>query len=422
MKCVLWSCLCFLFVSRLLRTGAICCEVGGILRTNGSCAGSPVSSAFTWFHSASLSHIHTGRRTHLHVEPAQYSNKSVPPLSQDGKGCRVFKSVKNKCEKHNNVQRGWGHIFSCAIVLFVCLFSFLSLLPDDDIHDQHVSNQPHHAHHRVESSDDNRYDDRVGIVLQAAGQPVLGVASRLREARVVGEVPAEAAVVVKQGELAPVVRARAVAGALHGPRSLSAMGAARVFRLPSGACRWTLCQRCPAGCLSVVCWKECCVSGAGRTAGNVKDLRVKECGALCCGEVWRQQFTGDPHTAQQTWTGQKRRRENEFARSLPSSLASFLPMVLSLLSIPSMLWVVPFFLSLLISSHPVFSFHYLLFYNFTSPFSHLSQFFSLSFILYSSPSFTIDPFCLKFLFHSFQIIFLSFSFTLSFLFIQFLLF
>lgn len=95
------------------------------------------------------------------------------------------------------------------------------VLPDYDIHDQHVSNQPHHAHDGVESGDDNRYDDGVGVAVRAAAQATIGAASHVGEARavvaVVGEV-AEAAAVVQRGELAPVVRVRAVACALHGPR------------------------------------------------------------------------------------------------------------------------------------------------------------------------------------------------------------
>lgn len=138
-----------------------------------------------------------------------------------------------------------------------------SVLPDDDVHNQHVSHQPHHAHYGVESGDDNRYDNRVGVVVQAAGQSAIRVASRLREARVVvpvGEVQTEAAVAVEHRELAPVSRVRAVACALHGPRC--AGGAVRVFRLHSGDGLRTRYLRCPAGCSAVVR----CVSRAGRSA------------------------------------------------------------------------------------------------------------------------------------------------------------
>lgn len=99
-------------------------------------------------------------------------------------------------------------------------------LPDYDIHDQHVSNQPHHAHDGVESGDDNRYDDGVGVAVRAAAQATTtadadAATPHVGEARAVvaavGEV-AEAAAVVQRGELAPVVRVRAVACALHGPR------------------------------------------------------------------------------------------------------------------------------------------------------------------------------------------------------------
>jgi len=103
----------------------------------------------------------------------------------------------------------------------VCRKHF-ALLPDDDIHDEHVSNQPHHAHDGVERGDDNRDDNRSGVALRAAGHPALPVASRLREARVVavGEVPTETGVAVERGELAPVIGERQVARALHGARSV----------------------------------------------------------------------------------------------------------------------------------------------------------------------------------------------------------
>lgn len=95
-----------------------------------------------------------------------------------------------------------------------CISENCSDLPDYDVHHQHVSNQSDHTHDGVESGDDDRYDDRVGVVFQ----PALRVASRLREARAVacvGQVLAEgAAVVVQQGQLA--TENRAVTCALHG--------------------------------------------------------------------------------------------------------------------------------------------------------------------------------------------------------------
>lgn len=84
-----------------------------------------------------------------------------------------------------------------------CFCEDSSVLPDYDIHNQHVSNQPHDTHYGVESGDDNRYDNGVGVVPQVAGQSAISVASHVREARgvVVGEVMTEAAGVVQHGQL-----------------------------------------------------------------------------------------------------------------------------------------------------------------------------------------------------------------------------
>lgn len=99
-----------------------------------------------------------------------------------------------------------------------CFCEDSSALPDYDIHNQHVSNQPHDTHYGVESGDDNRNDNGVGVVPQVAGQWAISVASHVREARgvVVGEVMTEAAGVVQHGQL--VICVRAVACALHGSR------------------------------------------------------------------------------------------------------------------------------------------------------------------------------------------------------------
>lgn len=126
----------------------------------------------------------------------------------------------------------------------------MSVLPDYDIHNKHVSNQPNHTHYGVKSGDDNRDDNGVGVVVQVAGESAIRVASRLCEARGVvgvGEVLAEAAgVVVQRGELAPIVGT--VVCALHGPRREG--GAARVFSLDPGglgACDAPL-GACGRGC------------------------------------------------------------------------------------------------------------------------------------------------------------------------------
>lgn len=148
-----------------------------------------------------------------------------------------------------------------------------SVLPDDDIHDQHVSNQPHHAHYGVESSYNNRYYNRVGVVPHA-----VHLAPRLREARAVGafgEVPTHTAVVVQQLDLALVIRLRAVGHALH----LS--GCARLsphlgcLSADSGALmpRWVRVRG--------FAWRSAALelrSSTDRTAGNVKSARVEECG------------------------------------------------------------------------------------------------------------------------------------------------
>lgn len=107
---------------------------------------------------------------------------------------------------------------------------YFSVLPDDDIHDQHVSNQPHHAHYGVERGYDDRYENRVGVVVHG-----VHLAPRLREARGVvafGEVPTYSAVVVKRRELAPVTRVRTVHYALHRPLRTGAGGLRASFASP----------------------------------------------------------------------------------------------------------------------------------------------------------------------------------------------
>lgn len=150
--------------------------------------------------------------------------------------------LENKCGRKapHNLENTSTHIGVCGE---------LSVLPDYDIHNKHVSNQPNHTHYGVESGDDNRDDNGVGVVVQVAGESAIRVASRLCEARGVvgvGEVLAEAAgVVVQRGELAPIIGT--VVCALHGPRREE--GAARVFSLDPGARLRTRCLRCPAGCV-----------------------------------------------------------------------------------------------------------------------------------------------------------------------------
>lgn len=164
-----------------------------------------------------------------------------------------------------------------------CFYEDFSVLPDYDIHNQHVANQSHHTHYGVESGDDYRYNNGVGVVVEGAGHYAIRDASRLREARGVGgvgEVTTEAAAVVEHGELAPVVRVRAVACALH--RLRCAEGAARFFSLRSGARLRTRCLRCPAECLSVVRSEGAVFQG--RTAGNAKPHGAEECSRVRCSE------------------------------------------------------------------------------------------------------------------------------------------
>lgn len=73
-----------------------------------------------------------------------------------------------------------------------------SFLPDYDIHHQHVSNQTHDTHYGVESGDDDRYDNGVGVVVQVAGQSAIFFAWHLNHTCgvAVGEVVTEAAGVV----------------------------------------------------------------------------------------------------------------------------------------------------------------------------------------------------------------------------------
>lgn len=127
---------------------------------------------------------------------------------------------------------------------YQCFMSTLAVLPDNDIHDQHVSNQPHHAHYGVESGDHDRYDNRIRVVLSGPGQSTVPVASRLHETRgvvAVGEVPTQA-VVVKHRDRAPVIRHRAVACALHGPRPVVVCGGCCARgSSPAGVCLWTRC-------------------------------------------------------------------------------------------------------------------------------------------------------------------------------------
>lgn len=154
------------------------------------------------------------------------------------------------------------------------------VLPDYDIHDQHVSNQPHHAHDGVESGDDNRNDDGVGVAVRAAAQATTAAddaaaataTSHVGEARAVvaavGEV-AEAAV-VQRGELAPVVRVRAVACALHGPRC------AESGRWEDNDCCCCCCARLSClcyGCSSAPAARLCTVRPAG-----AERLGAEECG------------------------------------------------------------------------------------------------------------------------------------------------
>lgn len=203
-----------------------------------------------------------------------------------------------------------------------------SVLPDYDIHDQHVSNQPHHAHDGVESGDDNRNDDGVGVAVRAAAQTTFAAAaaatSHVGEARAViaavGEV-AEAAAVVQRGELAPVVRVRDVACALHGTRcaesgrwedtAADAAAAAAERVSPASATvvpalGLRVCARSVRPVLSVSVLKN----AAARDAPRVLTNSVRAC------------------------TAQRRRSENELVRSLlslppsvPSSLPSWLASV-----------------------------------------------------------------------------------------------
>lgn len=155
-----------------------------------------------------------------------------------------------------------SHFWLCATSLrtnihsnqcksFFFSFFFLIALPDNDIHDQHVSNQPHDAHYGVKSGDGNRYDNRIGVDFHVVPSTPLG------EACVVGEVPTQAAAIIKRAQLAPLIRFWAVAGAVHGPRPVRTAGA--FFTSPQVPVERTRCLWCPAGCFSVVCSGQLCL-------------------------------------------------------------------------------------------------------------------------------------------------------------------
>lgn len=150
------------------------------------------------------------------------------------------------------VQQVWEQTSTQTSVRVFSFHSFfLIALPDNDIHDQHVSNQPHDAHYGVKSGDGNRYDNRIGVDFHVVPSTPLG------EACVVGEVPTQAAAIIKRAQLAPLIRFWAVAGAVHGPRPVRTAGA--FFTSPQVPVERTRCLWCPAGCFSVVCSGQLCL-------------------------------------------------------------------------------------------------------------------------------------------------------------------